>query len=147
MYRYFRIFLVVFFGNLFVKDSYCCCCSLDFCWEGMGECCGCNLFNCNCEYKPDGYCYIRLSVDKCVKSAYGVPPQLCASVNEPRTIFKTLDINEDGSVSVDEVEKSKEYINRFRPSGSKMNVTHILRDLDLNNDGLIQPTEIDDSLG
>ena len=61
-------------------------------------------------------------------------------------IFKTLDINEDGSVSVDEMEKSKECINRFRSSRSEMNVTHILHDLDLNNDGLIQPNEIDDSL-
>ena len=161
----FSWFLVVFVVSLFVNGShsYCCHCGFGH-WTG---CCGCNIFSCNCDYKGDGncWCFNKGEPNKCWNGAgtychpwwhytsYRSIDDNTASINGPKEIFNTLDKNEDGFISREEMEKSTEYFSKFNYSQSNgfssgfLNVTDVLNSLDLNNDGLIQPVEVDVSLG
>ena len=46
-------FLFISCVVLSIKESESCCCT----WHVFYDNCGCNAFNCNCDYNGDGYCY------------------------------------------------------------------------------------------
>lgn len=169
MYLFLKFNLVIFIGCLSIKDSYGCCCTCGL-FHKVG-CCGCNFFGCNCDYKGDGWCYTTSkgkvespttctsrkrpgTIDWCEFGTLYKISGKNVSVNDPREIFHALDIDGDGHVSADEMEKSIRYLSKFRNSGGingrlslyQMNVTDIMHQLDLNNDGTIQPNEVDESL-
>ena len=160
-----KTFLVFFFAIFFVKESYGYCCYCGFFHKN--GCCGCNIFSCNCNHKDDGHCWcfpkgypnssclISRQADRNCNYQHNtfhlkIDDNL-ASTNDPRKIFQDLDKNEDGYISRDEMAESKKYLSNYSPSTGRssglMNVTDVLNSLDLNNDGLIQPAEVDESLG
>ena len=68
---------------------------------------------------------------------------------DPNYIYKTLDIDRNGSISIDEMEKSLNFLVSVgfnRDSKDKFDVRTIFGELDLNKNDKIEPTEIDDSL-
>jgi len=140
-----------------------CCCSLW--WDHYG--CGCNIFGCNCDYAGDDYCYYSKITDPF--NPYSIPhqsgfcdlpicrtPERCSSVtlkqesensilpiNEPMMIYTTLDSNRDGYISSEEFGNSSTYLKQFV---HHEDTYELFKGLDLNNNGNIEPIEIDDSL-
>ena len=67
----------------------------------------------------------------------------------PLTIYKTLDLNKDGHISMVEMKKSKQDLDiliEHRNSTEKIDAEIVFKDLDTNNNGKIEPKEIDESL-
>ena len=67
----------------------------------------------------------------------------------PLKIYKTLDLNKDGHICLMEMKKSQKAVNilvNHRNSSEKFEVEIVFKDLDKNNDGKIEPKEIDESL-
>ena len=67
----------------------------------------------------------------------------------PLTIYKTLDLNKDGHISMMEMKKSKHDLDiliQHRNSSEKIDAETVFKDLDKNNNGKIEPKEIDESL-
>ena len=65
------------------------------------------------------------------------------------TIYKTLDLNKYGHISMVEMKKSKQdldIITKHRNSSEKIDAEIVFKDLDKNNNGKIEPKEIDESL-
>ena len=68
---------------------------------------------------------------------------------DPNYIYKTLDIDRNGFISIDEMEKSLNFLVSVgfnRNSKDKFDFRTIFGELDLNKNDKIEPTEIDDSL-
>ena len=67
----------------------------------------------------------------------------------PLKIYKTVDLNKDGHICLMEMKKSQQaldiLVNRRNPSG-KIDAEIVFKDLDTNNNGKIEPKEIDESL-
>ena len=65
--------------------------------------------------------------------------------NDPFEIFANVDTNSDGSLSIDEIRKSK-----FNPEGvsgfKSKSLGYIFKELDTNSNGEIDPIEMDPSL-
>ena len=65
-------------------------------------------------------------------------------------IFKTLDIDRNGYISIDEFDESKAFLKAFRDDkkyGEEIFETESLfNELDMNNNGRIEPKEIDNTL-
>ena len=69
---------------------------------------------------------------------------------DPWYIYNTLDIDANGHISIDEMEKSQEFLTTLgvnRHSNEKFGARTIFEELDLNKNEKIEPNEIDDSLG
>ena len=68
-----------------------------------------------------------------------------STTNDPFEIFASLDTNSDGSISIDEVRKSK-----FNPEGvagsKSKSLGNIFKELDINGNGVIDPIEMDPAL-
>ena len=67
----------------------------------------------------------------------------------PNYIYKTLDIDTNGHISIDEMEKSLNFlvsVGLNQNSKDKFDVRTIFEELDLNKNDKIEPNEIDDSL-
>ena len=74
----------------------------------------------------------------------------------PLNIYKILDTNKDGHISIAEFKKSEEFVDGFvksskasqknRNSLKKINVENEFKQLDTNKNGKIEPKEIDISL-
>ena len=67
----------------------------------------------------------------------------------PLTIYKTLDLDRDGHISMVEMKKSKQDLDiliKHRNSSEKIDAEIVFKDLDTNNNGKIEPKEIDESL-
>ena len=74
----------------------------------------------------------------------------------PLNIYKILDINKDGHISIMEMKKSEEFGDAFvkssgaspknRNSLEKINIENVFKELDKNNNGKIEPKEIDITL-
>ena len=72
---------------------------------------------------------------------------------DPQHIFKTLDLNGDGYISKEEMEKSKDFLNTLTKqdnqrerSSKQISPSTMFLQLDANNNGKIEPKEIDKSL-
>ena len=67
----------------------------------------------------------------------------------PFTIYKTLDLNKDGHICLMEMKKSQQDLDKLimhRNSSEKIDAEIVFKDLDKNNNGKIEPKEIDESL-
>ena len=67
----------------------------------------------------------------------------------PLSIYKALDKDKNGHISIKEMKKSKRVLESFignRNSSQKINVKEVFKNLDLNKNGKIEPQEIDKSL-
>ena len=67
----------------------------------------------------------------------------------PLSIYKALDKDKNGHISMKEMKKSKRVLESFignRNSSQKINVKEVFKNLDLNKNGKIEPQEIDKSL-
>ena len=65
------------------------------------------------------------------------------------TIYKTLDLNKDGHISMMEMKKSQQDLDiliKHQNSSKKIDTEIVFKDLDKNNNGKIEPKEIDESL-
>ena len=68
-----------------------------------------------------------------------------STTNDPFEIFSDVDVNSDGSISIDEIRQSK--FNPERLSGFESKpLGSIFKELDVNNNGVIDPVEVDPSL-
>ena len=67
----------------------------------------------------------------------------------PLSIYKTLDKDKNGHISIKEMKKSKKFLESVMENANstqKINVKKIFKNLDLNHNGKIEPKEIDKSL-
>ena len=67
----------------------------------------------------------------------------------PLIIYKTLDLNKDGHISMIEMKKSQQDLDiliQHKNSSKKIDAETVFKDLDKNNNGKIEPKEIDESL-
>jgi len=93
--------------------------------------CGCNMFGCNCDWTPS-QCRGRLAV-----------PQNQTPVISNQTaeqIFDSMDINKD--YKLDKHEVLNEILKKRH-----VYIDNIIKTMDKNNNGHIEPNELDSSLG
>ena len=107
---------------------------------GEGYCCGvgkCNIFCCNCEY---GICHFGMWV---LKRSTTNNTKLLASHAEK--IFQRVDIDGDNAITTEEAEvyfENHKYLKR----NTNIKISREIKEMDINDDGLITPEEFDESL-
>ena len=128
---------------IFLDISTACCCS----WpQGIG--CGCNFFGCNCATCGHGYCLCdrteycpdrrrrKRSLHESISQAYNelYPKNLIEQAAMEN--FFSFDLNSDGLISLEEVMGRKE----------SNNTEEGFKQVDLDKDGFVKPSEFDFSL-
>ena len=68
-----------------------------------------------------------------------------STTDDPFEIFSNVDVNSDGSISIEEIRQSK--LNPEGLSGFKSkSLDFIFKEMDVSNNGVIDPVELDPSL-
>eukprot|EP00092_Neocalanus_flemingeri_P040289 GFUD01043884.1.p1 GENE.GFUD01043884.1~~GFUD01043884.1.p1 ORF type:complete len:177 (+),score=39.81 GFUD01043884.1:92-622(+) len=133
------LFIILAIVTCLQLANSCCCSFTSYNSIGLGDNCGCNVFNCNCK-TINGYCIKKIGLGQCI-STQGIHnhEELCGwHMTGPTDLdlFDRFDTNKDGYINIEEA--------RARAS---LNVTlDAFNEVDTNRDGLIQAAEFDSSL-
>ena len=142
----FLIFLI------FLDISTACCCS----WSSnLFRTCGCNIFGCNCDTRVvngvDGYCLCwewlnefcpdrkrrKRSLHEAISEAYsGLYPEYLIELGVMENFF-SFDLDQDGLISLEEA---------MEGNNSNNGTEEGFKQVDLDNDGFVKPSEFDSSL-
>jgi len=147
-----KLLLFVFTSSFFIYDGQSCCCTMWFGWQW----CYCNTFGCNCKGEYCSYApFFAIDNSKC--EAY---TERCAAGRQksrkldmkyeyPLNLYKNLDSDRNGHICKKEWEKAKQFLEKSLSSANtthKIDMKEIFKSLDLNENGKIEPEEIDESL-
>ena len=149
------MFLLFVVSLLFFSDlSSACCCTV------TGKLCGCNIFNCNCDtvvmidddgFAVDGWCQCfneefcpdrrrrKRSLHEAISEAYSeLYPNYLIEQGAMENFF-SFDRNLDGLISLEEAIVANN-------NGSNKGFEEGFKQVDLDNDGFVKPSEFDSSL-
>lgn len=100
--------------------------------------CGCNIWGCNCDFRPGPHCQggkRKRSVDSSLESLSGE--------TNPQQIFKMIDLNQDGFLVLPEVEKYLAQKVTVGRTVTQLDVPSEFDKIDTNKDGRLQSNEFD----